>query len=130
MRKKLGRFLYGRYGNDLYNNFLIGLAVAVAVVNLLLNNSLLFYLSYALMIFSLFRSFSRNYQKRRQELNWFLKISLPLREWGRITWLRLKNRNYRYYRCQKCHQLTRIPKRRGKVEITCPRCGAKFTKRT
>lgn len=130
MREKLMRFLYGRYGNDLFNSFLVGLALALAIMNIFVNSSWIFYLSYGLMLYSLFRSFSRNYQKRRQELNQFLKISLPIREWLRMVGLQLKNRDFRYYRCRQCRQLTRVPKGRGKIVITCPRCGNKFSKRT
>ncbi|MDD3026795.1 MAG: hypothetical protein PHI41_01870 [Erysipelotrichaceae bacterium] len=130
MREKLMRFLYGRYGNDLFNSFLIGLALTLAIMNLFVNSSWLFYPSYGLMLYSLFRSFSRKYQNRRQELNWFLKISLPIREWLRMVGLQLKNRDFRYYRCKQCRQLTRVPKGRGKIAITCPRCGNKFSKRT
>lgn len=37
---------------------------------------------------------------------------------------------YKYFECPKCAQKIRVPKGHGKIEITCPKCGEKFIKRT
>lgn len=38
--------------------------------------------------------------------------------------------NYIYFNCPYCNQAIRIPKRQGKVKITCPTCKNKFIKET
>lgn len=38
--------------------------------------------------------------------------------------------NYVYFNCPYCNQAIRIPKRQGKVKITCPTCKNKFIKET
>lgn len=37
---------------------------------------------------------------------------------------------YKYFECPNCSQKIRVPKGHGKIEITCPKCGEKFIKRT
>ena len=43
---------------------------------------------------------------------------------------RLKDRQNRYFDCPKCHQLVRVPRGKGKISITCPRCREKFIRKT
>ena len=33
---------------------------------------------------------------------------------------------YNYYTCPKCRCALRVPKGKGKIQITCPKCGEKF----
>ena len=37
---------------------------------------------------------------------------------------------HRIFRCPKCSQRVRVPRGRGMIEITCPRCGNSFRKRS
>lgn len=80
---------------------------------------LLTVLSYGLLIWALFRSFSRNTYKRYEEN----------RRFG-LFFDRLKDRQYRYYKCPKCRQSVRVPRGKGKISITCPRCREKFIRKT
>ena len=76
-------------------------------------------LSYALMFWAIFRALSRNTYKRYQENRKFLLI-----------FDRLKDRNNRYFDCPKCRQTVRVPRGKGKISITCPRCKEKFIRKT
>ena len=75
--------------------------------------------SYATLIIALVRCFSRNTYKRYQENRRFL-----------LLMDRIKDRNNRYYSCPKCRQTVRVPKGKGKIAITCPKCREKFIKKT
>ena len=37
---------------------------------------------------------------------------------------------YHYYRCPKCRQKLRVPRGRGRIQISCPRCGTQFIKKS
>ena len=74
---------------------------------------------YGLLIYSFFRMFSRNIYKRQRENRRFTQL-----------WMRLKDRNNRYFRCPNCKQTVRVPRGRGKICIRCPKCGEKFTRKT
>lgn len=40
------------------------------------------------------------------------------------------DKEHRIFRCPDCNQRVRVPRGRGKIEITCPRCGHVFIKRS
>ncbi len=43
---------------------------------------------------------------------------------------RQDKRYYKYYNCPNCNQKVRVPKGKGKIEITCPKCRTSFIRRT
>jgi ribosomal protein L37AE/L43A len=75
--------------------------------------------AYVLMGIALFRTFSRNTYKRYRENRKFLMLV------GR-----LKDREHRYFECPRCRQPVRVPKGKGKIAISCPKCKEKFVKKT
>ena len=79
----------------------------------------------------IFRTMSRNIEARRQENRWFLGWFSPIVKWcsGRVKMLK-QSGQYRFFRCKSCGQTLRVPKKRGKIQITCPKCGAKMVKKT
>lgn len=41
-----------------------------------------------------------------------------------------ERKHFKFFKCPACHQKIRVPKGKGRIEITCPRCGEKFVKKT
>ena len=118
------RFMDGRYGTDKLNMTILGVGVALCIISLFFGNLpivslILTTLSYGLMIWAIFRSFSRNTYKRYEENRRFLTV---------ID--RIKDKDHRYFDCPKCRQPVRVPKGKGKIAITCPKCKEKFIKKT
>ena len=120
---KFRNFMIGRYGTDKLNMVILCAGLAVCVVSAFFHNPqvnlLLTAVSYGLMFWALFRSFSRNTYKRYQENRKFLQF-----------FDRLKDRDHRYYDCPKCRQVVRVPRGKGKIAITCPKCRERFVKKT
>ena len=122
LRTWMDRFMQGRYGMDRLSSVLLWISVALAVLAMFLPGFvglILTLLSYTLMGIAVFRALSHNTYKRYRENRWFLS------HWGR-----LKDREHRYYNCPKCRQSVRVPKGKGKIAITCPKCKEKFIKKT
>lgn len=119
----LRSFMAGRYGTDKLNMLILGIGLVASLFSMWIRvpsvNLVLFVLSYGMMIWAIFRGLSRNTYKRYQENRKFLQIV------GR-----LKDRQNRYFDCPKCHQLVRVPRGKGKISITCPRCREKFIRKT
>ena len=117
------RFMMGRYGHDRLNMALLIAGLVMSVLSMFVDNWLLDLLltlgSYATLIVTQIRCFSRNTYKRYQENRRFLLLVD-----------RIKDRNNRYYSCPKCRQTVRVPKGKGKIAITCPKCREKFIKKT
>ena len=122
-KNKLRQFMAGRYGTDKLNTCILVLGVIVSIVAAILRNpwlKLVFAtLSYVLMFWAIFRTFSRNTYKRYQENRKFLMLLD-----------RIKDRKHRYYSCPRCRQPVRVPRGKGKIAITCPKCKEKFIKKT
>ncbi len=117
------RFMEGRYGNDKLNNAILGAAMVLVILALFIRNPLVNLMThgvaYALMFWAIFRTLSRNTYKRYQENRKYLKV-----------FDRLKDREHRYYDCPKCRQVVRVPRGKGKIAITCPRCKEKFVRKS
>ena len=124
MRLSMGfrQFMVGRYGTDKLNSVILtaGLIVCLAGVFVGGNFSGIFTIvSYSLMFWAIFRTFSRNTYKRYQENRKFLMFLE-----------RIKDREHRYFSCPKCKQTVRVPRGKGKLAITCPRCKERFIKKS
>ena len=119
----LRSFMMGRYGSDKLNMFILGCGVAVCLISLLISvpavNLAATLISYCLMFWAIFRTLSRNTYRRYQENRKFLQILD-----------RLKDREHRYFDCPKCRQTVRVPRGKGRIAITCPRCREKFVKKS
>lgn len=119
----LRNFMAGRYGTDRLNMVILCVGLAASLLSVMIRfapvNMFLFLLSYGMMFWAIFRSLSRNTYKRYQENRKFLQI------FGRM-----KDRQHRYFDCPKCRQMVRVPRGKGKISITCPRCKEKFVRKT
>ena len=119
----LRNFMSGRYGTDRLNMAILGVGLVASLLSVWVQsmplNMIFFLLSYGMMIWAICRSLSRNTYKRYQENRKFLQF-----------FDRLKDREHRYFDCPKCRQMVRVPRGKGKISITCPRCKEKFVKKT
>ena len=116
-------FMAGRYGTDKLGLTLLVASLVLSLVSSFIGNVLLRLLMtilyYVLMFWAVFRMFSRNTYARYEENRKFLRF-----------FDQLKDREHRYFCCPKCRQTVRVPRRKGKIAITCPRCREKFIKKT
>lgn len=113
----------GRYGTDRLNMVILTVGLVACLISMFIQvpqvNLLLTAISYALMIWAIFRSLSRNTYKRYQENRKFSQLLD-----------RVRDRQHRYFECPKCRQPVRVPRGKGKISITCPRCREKFIRKT
>ena len=119
----LRSFMAGRYGTDRLNMVILCAGLFCSLLSVWVKAvplTIIFWaLSYGLMIWAICRALSRNTYKRYQENRKFLQF-----------FTRLKDRQNRYFDCPKCRQLVRVPRGKGKIAITCPRCKEKFIRKT
>ena len=130
-KEKFARFMMGRNGFDQLTQFLNTLVLILFVVSLFTKWTLLYYVAIALLIYMYFRVFSKNTPKRYAENQKFCNLRYD----AAIKWNNKKKeweqrKIYRFYRCPICNQKVRVPKGRGKICITCPKCRAEFVKKS
>lgn len=131
----LARFMYGRNGNDSLNLALLTAYVLVLLAQALLGRvpvarTILEAVALALALVILFRVFSRNLSRRRAENQRFLSWWYPVK--SRISGMqrRRQDKDHKYFTCKSCKTICRVPAGKGRIEITCPKCGGKMMGKT
>ena len=117
-------FMIGRYGSDKLNIYLLGAGIVLMLLGSIFGGkvplmSWCSLLSYVPLFWCIFRMYSRNIEARRRENAAFVNF-----------FNRLKDKEHRYFHCPRCRQTVRVPRGRGKINITCPKCGSKFIKKS
>ena len=130
MRNAIQRFMYGRYGNDQFGFFLLGLSVALSLLATILDLGILNLLAEVVIFYALFRMLSRNTYKRREENNKFLRKVNPFLKWFRLQRTMRKDKAHRYFKCPNCSQYLRVPRGKGKITVTCRSCRASFQEKS
>lgn len=131
MRERFRRFMAGRYGTDALNQFLSIVSIVLLLVALLSRVNLFTWVGMGVLIWCYYRTFSRNIPKRTEENYKFYTLKQQLE--GKVRSLKEQWANrklYRYYRCPQCRQKLRVPRGRGRIQISCPRCGTQFIKKS
>lgn len=128
MKEKIRNFFVGRNGVDDLSNLALWGAVIVMIINIFVSvgwlNTVLSILSWGGLIYGYFRILSKNVAKRRAE-NWaFVSWKDKIRQ----RWQQRKT--HKFYNCPKCRTTLRVPKGKGKISITCRKCGEKFIRKT
>ena len=123
LKRGFQRFMTGRYGTDKLNTCILTAGVIVCIVSIFIPSAAadlaLTFIAYGLMFWAMFRTFSRNTYKRYQENRRYLQLLEQV-----------KDRQHRYFNCPHCRQRVRVPRGKGKISISCPKCHEKFTKKT
>ena len=134
-RNWLTGVMMGRNGADQLGRFLSVSTVIFLLLSVLIRASLLSSLFWILglvcFFWGIFRIFSRNLERRRAENAAFLRRTAKLRgAWqGALNRFR-QRKDYRFFRCPSCRNWLRVPRNKGRVQITCRQCGERFTRKT
>lgn len=136
MLEKFKKFMVGRYGIDQLSNGLNFIFFVIIIIGLITNNMIFLYLSLIPMFYNYYRIFSKNFSKRYNENRIYTNFMSPYYNMmdkikSKIQKKKKKDKkNYKYFTCKSCGQELRIPRGKGKVTITCPRCKHSFDGRS
>jgi hypothetical protein len=131
MKEKIQRFMYGRYGIDDLNQFLMYVAFVLLILGLFIRSSLYNFLVFLIIAVYYYRMISKNHTKRYSENQKFLEIKARIvQPIQRYRLNKARNKGYRIFTCPSCKQKVRVPKGKGKINIMCPKCMTEFIKRT
>lgn len=85
---------------------------------------------FAAYVFTIFRMFSRNNEKRSAENRRYLSVKNRQKTKRRQARVRFQNRKqYKYFKCPGCRAWLRLPRNAGVVTVTCSRCHNSFTQK-
>lgn len=124
---KLAAFMYGRYGADQFYYFLLGLYFLLIILNVFMRSSIINIIETLLILYTFFRIFSRNIQKRSIENERFLVMWEHFAPDIRFRIRQFKEfRTHAFHKCPYCGSVLRLQRKRGKFPITCPKCNQRF----
>ena len=134
----LQRLMYGRNGSDQLGRTAIVAALVLDVVSMFvirnrhlqLVGSLLYWVAMALLLYAIFRVFSKNLYKRREENSKFLQWTWKVKNGRSAAKARHADTAHKYFTCKNCKTICRVPVGKGKVIITYPKCGAQIHGKT
>lgn len=132
MKQKLIRFMIGRYGSDQFSKFLLAIAVILMVISMFFSNQgVLYPLSLIILAYTYFRMFSRNIPKRYAENQKYMKYhNHAIQYLNKEKKIMAQRKDFHIYKCPNCKQKIRVPKGRGKIEISCKKCQHTFVKKS
>lgn len=134
IRCALARFMYGRNGVDQLGRMMVYAILALCVTGMFLQRvpvvgKILSLVETVMWVLLLCRMFSKNLTKRRAENAKFMAWWSPKQNELHRAKARRADTAHKYVRCS-CGTYCRVPRNVGKVELTCPKCGAKHVVKT
>ncbi len=138
MSDRFRNFMRGRYGVDQLSNGLVFLFFILILIGILTRNTIFTWIALIPMILSYYRMFSKNFSKRYNENRIYTNLMSPIYDLlDKIKGFfnrkikRFKTRKeYKYFKCPNCKQELRVPRGRGEITVTCPKCKQSFDRKS
>ena len=107
------------------------MALALIAANLFLRNKVFWILSLLVLVYTYYRIFSRNVARRREENGRYLQLKYKLTGGVKNRVDRWKQRKeFVFFRCPDCRAMLRVPRGKGRIRVTCRKCGNAFERKT
>ena len=138
MSDRFRNFMRGRYGVDQLSNGLVFLFFILILIGILTRNTIFTWIALIPMILSYYRMFSKNFSKRYNENRIYTNLMSPvydlldqIKGFFNRKIKRFKTcKEYKYFKCPNCKQELRVPRGRGEITVTCPKCKQSFDRKS
>lgn len=121
----------GRYGVDQLSLTLLGISIFISILASILHSQVLAIVYIIPLGTVLYRMFSKDIAKRYQENMKFLNKWNSIKRKVNNKIQHIKSlKHYKYYKCSNCKQTLRVPRGKGKIAITCPKCKTVMIKKS
>ncbi|MBO6011292.1 MAG: hypothetical protein J6P71_05795 [Oscillospiraceae bacterium] len=132
MRDRLARLFYGRNGIDKLSTFLWVVGLVLLIISGIVRRFTsvgyaIWALAVVCIVLSFIRIFSRNVTKRAAENERYLSMKNSFLNFFRGKKARFEQRrDYKFFKCPECKSMLRVPRGKGRIYVTCRKCGARF----
>ncbi len=131
MKDKLYRFMRSRYGNDQLSSMLTWGGLIFMLLDCFLKIGIFYFIGFVLFVYGYIRIFSKQYDKRAAQNRWYMEHTAGIRNvFKRRKKQKEAGKDYKVFVCNKCQQMIRVPRGKGRIEIRCPKCGNKFIRKS
>lgn len=129
MREKLQRFMIGRYGVDEMGRIMLWVFLGIMLIGVFTNYFIINFIGFAGVIWCYFRMFSKNVNQRYKENIKFIQLKNKIKGvFGKQKYMNSQKKENHIFSCPNCKQKIRVPRGKGKISITCPKCSKEFIK--
>lgn len=122
---RLIRFMQGRNGMDTLARWALGAGIVLTVLDFFFGSFIFSTLGLACLIYSMFRCYSKNIAARAMENarfeSWARK---PRAAFDRFNTRWDNRKTKKYFKCAQCGQSLSVPRGKGTLRVTCPKCHA------
>lgn len=130
MKNKIQNFMQGRYGVDKLGQHMMFLSLGLMLLGLVPGMFWTQWIAFAMFIWIYFRLFSKKFSKRYEENRKYTNFIWGIEKFFKRRIRKIKNfftklfekRKYKHVNCTACHQTMRVPKGKGNLTLTCPKC--------
>lgn len=126
LRYKFQQFMIGRYGIDEFYYFLLICYTILLVINCFVKSAGIYIALWIILIYSIFRLFSKNISARQKENARFLRAKFQFKKFYTQKKMQISDKQHVYRKCPACNATLRFPRRKGKHDAVCPRCKKSF----
>ena len=125
LAQKAAQHMQGRYGYDQLGMVMVVASIVFMVLNFWFSPWALI-IAWVLLIAETVRMWSKNHAARQRENLVFLNLVNKPSSWFKRQQVKRENRDTKaYVRCPHCRTEFSLPKGKGKLRATCPKCGKK-----
>lgn len=114
---------------DQFGRMLFAATLVCLLLSFFVRTNVLNALALILLCYCYFRMLSRNHAKRYAENQRYLALTAGIRRkfssWKKTN---AQRKTHHIYRCPNCKQKIRVPRGKGRIAITCPKCRTEFIK--
>jgi DNA-directed RNA polymerase subunit RPC12/RpoP len=123
-KDKFTKFLKGRYGIDELGRTIFLVSIIVYTIGVVVKNSIVALAGMIGLLIFVIRILSGDHWDRRAENKKYMAYE-------KLWKLRYENRKTaKIYMCEHCGRYIRVPKGKGKIQITCPDCRNRMIRNT
>lgn len=131
LQNALVNFMIGRNGPDALARTALWIGIILTFIEMFTGLGIFSLLGLVCLVYSMFRCFSRNIPKRAQENARFIALTAkPRAAWHRFNARWDQRKTTKFLKCPQCGQSLSVPKGKGALRVTCPRCRNRFDVRS
>lgn len=125
---KMANFMAGRNGPDALARFSLWMGVLFTFLELITGLGICSLIGMAFLLYFMFRCFSRNIAARARENARYIALTAkPRAAWARFNARWDQRKTTKFLKCPQCGQSLSVPKGKGTLKVTCPKCHNRFT---
>lgn len=125
---KLANFMAGRNGPDALARASLWMGVLFTFLEIITGLGICSLIGMVFLLYFMFRCFSRNIAARTRENARYIALTAkPRTAWARFNTRWDQRKTTKFLKCPQCGQSLSVPKGKGTLKITCPKCRNQFT---